>query len=197
MNRLKTTPSNKNIEFWIIGGIGLLLIVIFIVLLQFTGETNTSSGGLAIGTNAPLFSLDSNQNKKITLDDYKDKPLLLYFNEGVGCQPCWQQIISLEQDPRFTNLALTLVTITPDQLSSWKPILDNNQIKSPILSDTDNAVSRSYGMLTMKSSMHGGVKPGHTFVLLDQDHTVQWIGDYPTMNASVDEIVQVVQEKLK
>lgn len=174
--------------------IGIAVVVIFIVVAMVLSSSGSSSnisstGSLKIGDPAPQFTLPSTSGNTVALSDYEGKPVVLYFNEGVGCQPCWQQIIDLEKDSSFTSLNIPMVTISPNELALWNPILRNNPIKSPILADTNSRVSSTYGMLTMKSSMHNGSSPGHTFLLLDKDHKVRWIGDYPAMNMPASDII--------
>lgn len=193
-------PASRGSETYIIAGIGLLLIIIVGAIIAFdkSGKQPSSVSGTAtlhIGDQAPPFSLPARGGGTTSLNQYDGKPVLLYFNEGVGCSACWQQIITLEHDQAFMNKQIPLLTITPDSLNLWDAIVKANPIQSPIVSDSDNSVSREYGMLTMQSSMHGGMRPGHTFVLIDKDHNISWIGDYPQMNVSAKELVSVMNEK--
>ena len=192
--------NNRNDTVIIIVIAVIVLVAVTVLVLVSGNKPSLSSlqttGSLNIGDSALSFSLLASNGSEISLAQYQGKPIILYFNEGVGCQPCWQQIINLEKDVSFTTFNVPLVTITPNALSLWESILNNNPIKSPILADTNNTVSRSYGMLSMKSSMHNGTSPGHTFMLLDKDHKIVWIGDYPQMNMPVSEIISVIKNKL-
>lgn len=192
------TSSN---ETKMIVSIGLVLVIVVVTMILFStnSNTNTSSNSttsLHVGDTAPPFLLPARGGATASLDQYQNKPVLLYFNEGVGCSSCWQQIITLEHDPQFSSAGVPLVTITPDSSDLWDNIVKANPIKSPILTDADLTVARQYGMLSMPSSMHGGMRPGHTFVLLDRSHKVIWIGDYPQMNVSARELAEVIKDKL-
>lgn len=182
----------------IVIGVALVAIVGFVLLSKGSPPANptTRTGTLNIGDAAPEFKLPSTTGGEVSLSQYDNQPVLLYFNEGVGCQACWQQLVLFEKDSKLSALNVPIVTIAPDELSDWNPILRSSPIKSPILADKGNNVSESYGMLNMKSSMHAGVKPGHTFALLDKAHKVAWIGDYPQMNISSDQMVSTMKEKL-
>lgn len=41
------------------------------------------------GTAAPTFSLPSTAGGTFNLAAYRGKTVLLYFQEGLTCQPCW------------------------------------------------------------------------------------------------------------
>lgn len=181
--------------------VAVIAVVVVIVIAALSGNRSSSSdiqatGELKIGDLAPEFSLPSTTGESVSLDRYQGKPVILYFNEGVGCQPCWQQVISLEKDSSLASLDIPLITISPSELSAWDPIISSNPIKTPILADPSSEVSQAYGMLNMKSSMHGGSSPGHTFLLLNSEHRVAWIGDYPQMNMPTQEIVKAIKDKL-
>ncbi|MEK7170954.1 MAG: redoxin domain-containing protein [Patescibacteria group bacterium] len=195
------SQSNSGSDMKFIGIVVVVALVVIVSLVLFSrGDSSatptTGTDTIKIGDTAPAFKLSSTTDSKISLADYDGKAVLLYFNEGVGCQSCWQQIISLEGDSALTSLDIPMVVIAPNSISDWYSILRSSSIKSPILADEDNSVSKSYGMLSMKSSMHAGVSPGHTFVLLDNDHKVLWFGDYPGMNMTASEIIGVIKDRL-
>ncbi len=198
---MKKTNSTVT-EYGLVIGVAAVILVGVVIVLTFSSNkpliqgTTDRTEALAIGDQAPEFSLPAQNNTTVSLEQYDNKPVLLYFNEGVGCSSCWQQILTLEKDPGFTSLQIPMLTITPDSSSDWQLILRSNPIHSPILTDASMSVSRSYGMLSMQSSMHGGIRPGHTFMLLDKDHKVSWIGDYPQMNVTAQELVSKVQDNL-
>jgi peroxiredoxin Q/BCP len=49
------------------------------------------------GHKAPGFTLTSSTGDTVSLADYRGKTVLLYLPEGVGCQPCFDQITDLEK----------------------------------------------------------------------------------------------------
>lgn len=191
----------KGGEVYFIVAVTAIAIIVIAAIAYFSGDRLATAeiqttGELKIGDSAPAFALPATTGEELSLASYEGKPVVLYFNEGVACQPCWQQIVSLEKDTGFTSLDVPLVTISPSALSQWGTIIRSSRISSPILADTDNSISGSYGVLSMKSSMHGGSSPGHTFLLLDSQHKVVWIGDYPQMNMPANEMIRVIKDKL-
>lgn len=180
----------------------LTIVVLVAIVVSSSGQSTNdqrgvaNTGSLKVGDVAPDFALNTTSGSEVDLSKWPNQPVLLYFNEGTSCTPCWQQILEVENNAGYKQLGIPLVTIAPNSLNDWRDIIKSAGIKSPIAADTDSRVSRSYGMLTMASSMHNGSSPGHTFVLLDKDHRVAWIGDYPNMNISADNLTSAIKNKI-
>ena len=157
-----------------------------------------SIGNLKLGDQAPDFSLPATNGKTVSLKDYQGKNVLLYFQEGVMCQPCWKQIGSMQKNSDlFNQIGTEIVTIGVDSASTWGPILKAEGVTTiPVLIDDDRIVSGAYGVLSMPSQMHSD-RPGHTFILVDKDGKIAWIGDYPTMRVTDEEILNSIKQSLK
>ena len=157
----------------------------------------TSIGNLKLGDRAPAFSLPATDGKTVSLSQYKGKNVLLYFQEGVMCQPCWKQIGTMQQNiERFRQLDTEIVTISVDSPSTWEPILKAEGVTTiPVLVDLDRKVSKAYGVLNLPSQMHAD-RPGHTFVLVDKNSKIAWIADYPTMRSTEQEILNYIKKAL-
>lgn len=127
---------------------------------------------------APSFTLPSTIGGKISLSDYSGKKnVLLYFQEGIMCAPCWQQIEDIQkQYDKFKSLDIELVTITVDPLNALTKETKERGITLPVLEDGDLSVSKAYGVLD--DSMHPGSRPGHTFVLVDKSGNIVWKKPY-------------------
>lgn len=158
----------------------------------------SSSSGFKTGDEAPDFKVRDYSGKEISKSDYRDKNILLYFNEGVGCPPCWQQSASLQAEKdKFSVLNTEILNIVVDPAESIKSSIETYKITLPVLIDSSKKMSTEYKILDMKSSMHMGEKPGHTFVLIGTDNKIKWIGDYPEMSAAPNEIIEKVKQSLE
>lgn len=120
------------------------------------------------------FTLPSTTGGTITLSDFRGKSkVLLYFMEGVGCDPCFQQSRDIQNEyDKFKAMDMELLTITVDPLDALRKIAGEFGITLPILADEDLKVSSIYDAL--KDSMHPGSRPGHTFVLVDKNGNIVW-----------------------
>ncbi|MDP2671793.1 MAG: peroxiredoxin family protein [bacterium] len=189
-------------------GFSLLLLILGLGYLWLTAKPTEQGGsatsGLAqtsnlkLGASAPSFRLPAADGRQVSLADYSGKNILLYFQEGLMCQPCWKQIGTLERDlASFEQIQTEIVTVGVDSAAEWKPILRAEGIKEiPILIDADREMSQTYGVLSMPSQMHSD-RPGHTFVLVNKEGKIAWIADYSTMRVSNEEILSSVEEALK
>lgn len=137
---------------------------------------------LTTGIVAPQFSLPSTSGKTISLVDYKGKNVLLFFNEGVMCAPCWQEISRLERFKNdFAKLNTVILPISVDDQKTWEPILQAEKITMPILIDSDKKITSVYKALGTPSSMHSD-RAGHTYVHIDKNQNFHAANDFPAMN---------------
>lgn len=182
-------------QIWaIVGVIGVIILIFGGIILLDNSKGDVPAGGLKVGEEAPEFKVKDYSGKTISSLDYSGKNLLLYFNEGVGCAPCWQQIVQLQKDQeKFKVLNTEIVTVGVDSTDLWKPIVEANKIELAILIDADRKISRDYKALDLASSMHAGNKPGHTFVLVGSDKKIKWVGDYPDMRVTNEQILDKIK----
>lgn len=71
---------------------------------------------------------------------------------------------------------IQLISIADDPLLELAAEVKSFGIASPVASDPENRVCRSYGIGKNCSSMGG--KAGHIFVLVGKDGQVKWVRDY-------------------
>ena len=158
------------------------------------GASNKKFVPLAPGTIAPDFSLPSTSGKTISLSDYKGKNIFLFFNEGVMCSPCWQEVSKLERfRQEFDNLNTVIIPISVDDQKTWDPILKEEKITTPILIDADRKVTKAYKSLGTPSSMHDD-RAGHTYIHITPDGKVHSSADFPEMNVSTDLLLKHIKE---
>src|SRR3989344_2294058 len=149
---------------------------------------------LAEGVEAPDFSIPSTNGSIISLTDYKGKDVLLFFNEGVMCSPCWQEVSRLERyKADFDNLNTVIIPISVDDQATWDPILKEEKIVTPILIDAERKVAAAYKVLGTPSSMHDD-RPGHTYVHIKPDGKIHTSVDFPNMNAPTTELLKHIKE---
>jgi peroxiredoxin Q/BCP len=166
------------------------------------GGDRYTIGSPGVGALAPDFTLPNVTGattgaaapKTVRLSDYRGKTVLLYFHEGLGCQPCWSQITDLQNTPAALRTAgvdqLLTITSGPADLVAQKTADD--KLTEPALVDTDLAVSREYQ--ANQYGMMGSSRDGHSFVLVGPDGRIQWRADYGgapnyTMYVPVDELL--------
>lgn len=142
------------------------------------GKYQYAVGRPGIGQDAPLFVRPSTDGTNFNLGAFQDETVLLYFQEGVGCQPCWDQIKDIEKNwGQFQAAGVdTMVSITGDPLGALTRKVKLEGLKTPLLSDEGLTVSRMY--TTNEYGMMGNGYNGHSFVLVGPDGKVRWRADY-------------------
>ena len=142
------------------------------------GRYEFQVGKPGAGAAAPGFGLPSTKGGTLDLASLRGKRVLLYFQEGIMCQPCWDQLKAIESNmERFRALGIdAIVSITTDPLDALKQKAALERLSTPVLSDPDLRVSRAYDANSY--GMMGRSRDGHTFILLDGDGRILWRADY-------------------
>lgn len=174
----------------VVGGvIGAVVGVLFLVYRsqddpKLTEKTGGSGqyvyqvGNPSPGEQAIDFTLPSTRGGEVGLSDYAGKTVLTYWHEGLGCQPCWDQIRDLEQSHEQLVAAGIdeFVSITSGPVDLIEQKMTDDGLDSVALADTNLEVSRKYEM--NKFGMMGDSRDGHTFLLIGPDGEIQWRADY-------------------
>jgi peroxiredoxin Q/BCP len=150
---------------------------------------------------APNVTLERTDGSTFDLAEHRGQHnVLFYFSEGIGCGACWDQIVDLEADwTRFADLDVELASVMIDPTTEVKAEANSRGIGDPIAIDPDKSASEEYGAL--EASMHPGVKPGHTFVLVNKHGRIiwrwDWVGHGKPMYMEVDELYDSVSSWLE
>ncbi len=206
-NAERLYESERRVTPYKHGGSALKITVFALILIIAVGviayaalNPQVQKGGKAVdvGSVAPDFSLTDTTGNTFRLSAYKGTSnVLLFFNEGLACSPCLQQMQGLDQlNQQFTSLNVAVASITADdwsQLRNWASA--SGPEYGQVMSDPSVQVARTYDMLGY--SMHG-TAPGHSFVLVNTSGIVVWRQDYypPAMWVENSEILSKVTRAL-
>jgi peroxiredoxin Q/BCP len=171
---------------WLLSGAAAVVaLVVLDAVFSTSPAKNTSSSGTSydigspgIGKTAPAFTLAASTGKQVSLNDYRGKNVLLYFQEGLTCQPCWDQLTDLEKSSAQVKAARidAVVSVTTDPADLITRKTKDMGLTTPVLSDPDLAVSKTYDANSY--GMMGTSRDGHTFILVGPDGTIRWRADY-------------------
>jgi len=130
------------------------------------------------GQAAPEIKLPSTDGATFDLAAVRGQSVLLYFQEGVGCQPCWDQIKDIEAHrDQFTALGIDrIVSVTTQPLDVVKQKAQLEAIHTPVLSDPNLDASHAYQANLF--GMMGTSMDGHSFILVGKDGVIRWRADY-------------------
>jgi peroxiredoxin len=168
------------------GTVGLAVVVLLVIFLvanrggdqQGAGRYAFQVGDPGPGSKAPPIRLATTNDATFDLAAPAGQTTLLYFQEGLGCQPCWDQLTDIQANlASFKALGITRVlSITTDPLDAIRQKVTDMGISIPVASDPDLAVSHAYH--ANQYGMMGTSRDGHSFILVGPDGMVRWRADY-------------------
>ncbi|MHB1928923.1 MAG: peroxiredoxin family protein [Acidimicrobiales bacterium] len=130
------------------------------------------------GATAPDFTLPSNMRGTFDLGAQRGKTVLLLFQEGTDCQPCWTQLQAIQANmAAFRRAGIDeVVSITTDPFGALRQAASTYGTTIPVLSDPTLAVSRSYH--ANDYGMMGTSADGHSFIVVGPSGRIEWRADY-------------------
>lgn len=108
-----------------------------------------------IGDKAPSFTLPADGGGKVSLKDFKGKPVVLYFYPKDDTSGCTAEACAFrDQLPDFSKLKTAVIGISRDSAASHDKFKTKYQLPFPLASDEDGKVCEAYGVWAEKS-MYG------------------------------------------
>jgi peroxiredoxin len=181
-------PQRSQKVTWAAWGAALLVVGVLVVAGLLASRPTVSSEART----APAFTLPSSEGGTVSLAELRGEPVVLYFNEGAGCDSCLLQMAEIEKHEAFADQGIRVVPIVMNSAEQINAERERLGVEAPFLLD-DGTVSEAYG--TLGAGMHAGL-PGHGFVLIDADGVQQWYGNYPSMWLHPDDLLEEVTSRL-
>jgi peroxiredoxin (alkyl hydroperoxide reductase subunit C) len=145
---------------------------------------------IAVGAQAPAFTLRDQEGEDVSLADFKGRKVLLVFYPMDFSPVCSDQLsIYQEVKPELTGKGVELVGISVDHAYAHKAFQEKLGIDTTLLADFEpkGEVARAYG-----SYLDGPGIANRTLVLVDEDGKVAWTyespspGEFPGANVIFD-----------
>ncbi|MDA8320904.1 MAG: peroxiredoxin family protein [Actinomycetota bacterium] len=168
----------------IAAGVAAVIAVLFVIFQNSSSPPSAAGaypyqvGSPGAGQAAPGFSLAASTGGDMTLSQFRGKTVLLFFQEGLTCQPCWDQITDLQKHAAQLKAAGIdqVVSVTSDPVGAITTKTHDMGLTIPVLSDPNLAVSQQYH--ANGYGMMGASRDGHTFIEVGPDGTIRWRADY-------------------
>lgn len=107
------------------------------------------------GDKAPFFKGINQDGKEISLDDFKDKKLILYFYPKDNTSGCTAEACNLNDNySALMEQGYEVVGISPDPTSSHQKFIAKYNLAFNLIADTDKVILQDYGVWAEKS-MYG------------------------------------------
>lgn len=145
------------------------------------------------GTKAPEFSLPSTPDQRVSLGEFRGRPVILAFYPEDWSPVCSDQL-ALYQEllPEFRRFDAELLGISVDGIWSHLAFAENRNLHFPLLSDFEpkGKVARTYGAYRASD----GTSERALFVI-NADGVVHWSYVSPVgINPGADGILRALEE---
>ena len=130
---------------------------------------------LAIGTEAPAFTLPDQNGNPISLADFKGQKVILYFYSKDMTAGCTKQACAFgELYPQFREKGAAVLGVSKDSVASHKRFEEKYGLTFPLLADPDKTVIRAYDVWKEKKN-YGKVAMGvvRTTYLIDETGVIE------------------------
>ena len=193
-------PKNISLVIGVVGISSLILAGILVLRSKNAGgPASIADNGqfrfsTAVGKKAPDFTLADIDGNQVSLSSLLGKNAVLFFNEGMMCYPaCLDQVVELAKLNNDNTVAYSVVVDSPKKWVDGQK--DLPYLKgAKVLFDAGAKVSRQYDTLTLDSSMHKGMYPGHTYYLIDEEGIVRYTFDDPYMGNRNKELAKEIEK---
>lgn len=111
-------------------------------------DTAPASRHPGSGDAAPDFNLQGVPDGEYRLSDHAGEPVVLVFYPADNTPVCTQQLRSYSESlDRFGELGATVLALSPQDVASHEQFAADNDIRVPLLADTDKSVGVTYNIL--------------------------------------------------
>lgn len=129
---------------------------------------------LTPGMKAPAFSLPNQENKNVSLKDFKGQKVVLFFYPKAMTPTCTVEACNLRDNVSLLKQNnIQVIGISPDDVKSHENFATKQKLPYPILADENKKVVEKYGVWGEKS-MYGNKYMGvlRTTFLIDEKGTI-------------------------
>jgi thioredoxin-dependent peroxiredoxin len=126
----------------------VLLLAVVVILVVLVPRLLSRSATPPVGSNAPDFSLPSQEGSSVSLKDYRGKWVVLYFYPKDQTTGCTREAHNFEIDqPKYAAHNAVVLGVSVDSVDSHKKFCAKEGLNFKLLADTEHKVTDSYGSL--------------------------------------------------
>ena len=98
------------------------------------------------GQTAPTFTLKDQNEKEVSLKDFRGKSVVLYFYPRDNTSGCTKEAIGFRDLwEKFQALDVVVLGVSPDSAKSHVKFIEKQEIPFTLLSDPDKEIMATYG----------------------------------------------------
>ncbi len=144
------------------------------------------------GDKAPTFTGKDQNDKKVSLSDYKGKKLVLYFYSEAGSPTCTIESCNLRDNYGLLKRnGFEVLGVSPDTTETQKKFETKYKLPFPLIGDTSHDILEKYGVWDQKK-LFGREYMGvlRTTFVIDEKGIIRKIFFKPKNKAHAEEILE-------
>ena len=142
----------------------VLLLAVVIALVVLVPRLLSRGATPTEGSNAPDFTLPSQEGASVSLKDYRGKWIVLYFYPKDQTPGCSREAHNFQVDqPKYAERNAVVLGVSLDSVDSHKKFCAKEGLNFKLLADTNHKVTDSYGSLTNLGLVKFAAR--HTFLI--------------------------------
>ena len=146
------------------------------------------------GDKAPMFEGINQSGKKISLNDFKGKKLILYFYPKDNTPGCTAESCNLNENyEMWLKKGYDVVGVSPDSEKSHVNFIDKFGLKFNLIADTNHEILEAYGAWGEKS-MYGKKYMGvlRTTYVIDENGIITAVYDKVNTKDHTNQILETL-----
>jgi peroxiredoxin Q/BCP len=164
--------------------------------LALTKNASAAGDTAAVGSAAPSFTLPSQENLPVSLNDYKGKWVVLYFYPKDQTQGCTIEAHNFQRDlQKYEALNAVVLGVSLDTVDSHKAFCTKDSLTFKLLADPDRKVVEAYGV-PVKSYGPVHYAERDTFLISPEGKIVQ-VWEVKDIQGHSAEVLAAIEAKKK
>ena len=146
---------------------------------------------LAVGTQAPAFTLPDKDGNSVSLSDFEGQKVVLYFYPKDSTPGCTRQAQAFRDAfAEFTNAGAVVIGISKDSVKSHLNFATKQELPFILLSDTEHTVLEAYEVWQEKK-LYGKVSMGvvRTTYIIDEQGKIEKVMPKVKPDTNAEEIL--------
>jgi len=131
----------------------LLPATLALLCLMWTDAADAAAE-VVVGQPAPEFELSDQDGQLHSLEDYRDRWVVLYFYPKDGTPGCTTEACEFRDDIfAYRKMNVQILGVSFDDIESHKNFAENFSLPFPLLADTEGTAADAYGVKTKFAGM--------------------------------------------
>lgn len=164
-----------------------VLATVLMSLLSACGASGPPAEMASVGSPAPSFSLPDQHGRMRTLEEFRGRPVVLYFYPRDATPGCTREACAFRDAwTRLQGAGAVVLGVSTDDAASHQRFIAEHELPFDLLSDSNEAVAHAYGV-----PVHFGFTSRMTFLIDAQGRVAQrWHDVDPGVHA--DEVIAAI-----